>query len=88
MMKVKSEKSSNVSDLEVVLSNRRFYIDEEGIPTVLEKLVKLLGMMQLLAIKNRTKGLRQQAVDGIKIIDMSSLPGKLYLKRREARENT
>lgn len=62
-----------------MLLNSRLYIDDEAIPTELEKLVKILGKMQLSVTKSRTKGLRQQAVDGIKIIEMSRIRGKLRL---------
>ncbi|KAK2864561.1 hypothetical protein Q7C36_003715 [Tachysurus vachellii] len=65
-MKIKPRKSRSISIIKGKLSDHRFHIGEESIPTVSEKPVKSL-----------VEHLRKEVASGLENIDRTLLPGKL-----------
>ncbi|MGH0118129.1 UNVERIFIED_CONTAM: hypothetical protein FKN15_044431 [Acipenser sinensis] len=77
-MQFKPTKSRSISIIKGKVVDKMFYINGEAIPTVS---VKSLGRWYDGDLKDtvRVGEVRQQAVEGLKSIDSSALPGKLKL---------
>ena len=80
-MQFKPTKSRSISIIKGKVVDKTFFINGEAIPTVSEKPVKSLGRWYDGDLKDtvRVGEVRQQAVEGLKSIDSSALPGKLKL---------
>jgi hypothetical protein len=80
-MKVKPSKSRSLSIVKGKVVDKKFAINEEVMPTVLEKPVKSLGRWYdaSLSDKAQVEELRRETRQGIAKIDKSGLPGKLKL---------
>ena len=80
-MKIKPSKSRSISVVKGKLSEQRFFIGEEPIPTVSEKPVKSLGRWYDANLKDKDQvhQLRQDTICGLESIDKSLLPGRLKL---------
>ena len=80
-MKVKPSKSRSISIVKGKVVGKKFVINDEVVPTVLEKPVKSLGRWYdaSLSDKGQFEELRQEMIQGISSIDKSGLPGKLKL---------
>ena len=76
-IKVKPSKSRNLSIVKGKVVDKKFVINEEVMPTVLEKPVKGLGRWydESLSDKSQVEDLRQETRQGIAKIDQSGLPG-------------
>ncbi|KAK0148024.1 hypothetical protein N1851_012273 [Merluccius polli] len=63
------------------LTNLRFHIHDEPIPTILEKPIKSLGRWYYPGLKDaeQVEQLRQDTISGLKQINTTALPGKLKL---------
>lgn len=80
-MKIKPSKSRSISIIKGKLSDHRFHIGEEPIPTVSEKPVKSLGRWYDASLKDKeqVEQLRKEVASGLEKIDRTLLPGKLKL---------
>ena len=80
-MKIKPSKSRSISVVKGKLSEQRFFIGEEPIPTVSEKPVKSLGHWYDANLKDKVRvdHLRQDTICSLESIDKSLLPGRLKL---------
>ncbi|ROI52205.1 hypothetical protein DPX16_3475 [Anabarilius grahami] len=80
-MKIKPSKSRSISIIKGKLSDHRFHIGEEPIPTVSEKPVKSLGRCYDASLKDKeqVEQLRKEVASGLEKIDRTLLPGKLKL---------
>lgn len=80
-MEIKPSKSRSISIVKGRLSDEKFNINGEAIPTVQEKPIKSLGRWYNAELKDtqQVEELRQSTVSGIKQIDSTALPGKLKL---------
>jgi len=79
-MKIKPSKSRSISIVKGVLSNYRFFIGEEPIPTVSDQPVKSLGRWYdaILKDKDQVQQLRKEIRSGLQaIINNTQLPGRL-----------
>ncbi len=80
-MEIKPSKSRSISIVKGKLSEHRFYVGEEPIPTVAEKPVKSLGRWYHAILKDseQVDQLRQDTMCGLEIINKTMLPGRLKL---------
>uniref|UniRef100_A0A3P9H1W7 Reverse transcriptase domain-containing protein n=1 Tax=Oryzias latipes TaxID=8090 RepID=A0A3P9H1W7_ORYLA len=80
-MKIKPSKSRSISIVKGKLSDHRFHIGEEPIPTVSEKPVKSLGRWYDASLKDKeqVEQLRKDIAGGLENINRTLLPGKLKL---------
>ncbi|KAK0153815.1 hypothetical protein N1851_004106 [Merluccius polli] len=80
-MKFKPSKSRSLSVVKGKLSDQRFYIGEEPIPTVAEKPIKSLGRWYDATLKDtvQVEQLRQDTISGLQSIEKTMLPGRLKL---------
>ena len=80
-LKLKPSKCRSISIIKGKLSESRFYIGEEPIPTVAEKPIKSLGRWYDSTLKDgdQVNQIRQYTIDALKTIEKSLLPGKLKL---------
>ena len=80
-MKIKSCKSRSISIVRGKLTDVRFSINNEPIPTVMEKPIKSLGRWYDSKLKDtdRVKEIEIQVGEGLRKIDNTSLPGKLKI---------
>ena len=80
-MEIKPSKSRSISIVKGQLANERFHINNEPIPTVLEKPIKSLGRWYSAELKDskQVEQLRQDTISGLKQINNTALPGKLKL---------
>ena len=80
-MKIKPGKSRSIAIVKGKLSDHRFHIGEEAIPTVSEKPVKSLGRWYDSSLKDKeqVEQLRKEVARDLKAIDGTMLPGKLKL---------
>ncbi|KAL1277462.1 hypothetical protein QQF64_024135 [Cirrhinus molitorella] len=80
-MEIKPNKSRSISIVKGQLTNERFQINNEPIPTVLEKPIKSLGRWYSAELKDskQVEQLRQDTISGLKKINNTDLPGKLKL---------
>ena len=80
-MEIKSSKSRSVSIIKGQLTNKRFHINNEPIPTVLEKPIKSLGRWYSAELRDskQVEQLKQDTMSGLKQINNTALPGKLKL---------
>ena len=78
-MKAKPKKSRSISLRQGKVQDTKFSIGGDSIPTVREQPVKSLGRLYALPLTDRHRGLEVQktALEGLKAIDNSELPGKL-----------
>ncbi|MDG2555426.1 reverse transcriptase family protein, partial [Vibrio parahaemolyticus] len=80
-MKIKPSKSRSISIHRGKLSDRKFVIDDEEIPTIREKSVKSLGRWYNVELNDEEQVVkfRKDVAEGLDRIDKSELPGKLKL---------
>ena len=80
-MKIKPSKSRSISIVKGKLSDQRFLIGDEPIPTVSEKPVKSLGRWYDASLKDKEQvdQLRKDVASGLENINRTALPGKLKL---------
>ncbi|KAL1263729.1 hypothetical protein QQF64_006468 [Cirrhinus molitorella] len=80
-MEIKPNKSRSISIVKGQLTNERFQINNEPIPTVLEKPIKSLGRWYSAELKDskQVEQLRQDTISGLNKINNTDLPGKLKL---------
>ncbi|CAJ1074008.1 hypothetical protein D4764_02G0002730, partial [Xyrichtys novacula] len=80
-MEIKPSKSRSISIVKGQLSNERFHVNNEPIPTVLEKPVKSLGRWYSAELKDskQLEQLKLDTIHGLKQINSTALPGKLKL---------
>ena len=80
-MKIKPSKSRSISIVKGKLSDQRFLIGDEPIPTVSEKPVKSLGRWYDASLKDKEQvdQLRKDVASGLENINRTALPGKLNL---------
>ncbi len=80
-MEIKPSKSRSISIVKGKLSEHRFYVGEEPIPTVAEKPVKSLGRWYHATLKDseQVDQLRQDTMCGLESINKTMLPGRLKL---------
>ena len=80
-MEIKPSKSRSISIAKGKLTNERFHVNNEPIPTVLEKPIKSLGRWYSAELKDseQVEQLRQDTISGLKQINNTALPGKLKL---------
>ena len=80
-MEIKPSKSRSISIVKGQLTNERFHVNNEPIPTVLEKPVKSLGRWYSAELKDskQLEQLKQDTINGLKQINSTALPGKLKL---------
>ncbi|KAL1273018.1 hypothetical protein QQF64_028880 [Cirrhinus molitorella] len=80
-MEIKPNKSRSISIVKGQLTNERFQINNEPIPTVLEKPIKSLGRWYSAELKDskQVEQLRHDTISGLKKISNTDLPGKLKL---------
>ncbi|XDV11573.1 hypothetical protein PO909_000474, partial [Leuciscus waleckii] len=80
-MEIKPSKSRSISIVKGQLTNERFQVNNEPIPTVLEKPIKSLGRWYSAELKDskQVEQLRQDTISGLKKINNTALPGKLKL---------
>ncbi|XP_076879265.1 uncharacterized protein LOC143527830 [Brachyhypopomus gauderio] len=80
-MKVKPSKSRSVSIVKGKLTQEKYVMEGEVIPSILEKSVKSLGRWYTAALndKEQVVELRKELGEAINSIDKSFLPGKLKL---------
>ena len=78
-MKAKPPKSRSLSIVKGVVTETRFFINGDPIPTVKEEPVKSLGRLYKLPLTDRHWGteLERTTSDSLKMIDKVDLPGKL-----------
>lgn len=78
-MKIKPSKSRSISIVKGVLSDLKFFIGDDPIPTVSEQPVKSLGRWydSSLKDKDQVQQLRKDLSSGLQSIDNTQLPGKL-----------
>lgn len=75
-------KSRSLSIVKGKLVGRRFVVNDEVIPTVLEKPIKSLGRWYDASLSDKAQfvELRQKTIQGNGNIDKSGLPGKVKLR--------
>ncbi len=80
-MEIKPSKSRSISIVKGKLSEHRFYVGEEPIPTVAEKPVKSLGRWYHATLKDseQVDQLGQDTMSGLESINKTMLPGRLKL---------
>ena len=80
-MKIKPSKSRSISIYRGKVSDRKFAIDDEEIPTIREKSVKSLGRWYNVDLNDAEQVVqfRKDVAEGLDRIDKSGLPGKLRL---------
>lgn len=80
-MKMKPSKSRSICIVKGKLSDHRFHIGEEPIPTVSEKPVKSLGRWYDASLRDKEQvdKLRKEVASGLENINRTLLPGKLKL---------
>lgn len=80
-MKIKPSKSRSISLVKGVLSDLKFFIGDDPIPTVSEQPVKSLGRWYDASLKDKdqVQQLRKDINSGLKSIDNTQLPGKLKI---------
>ena len=80
-MEIKPSKSRSISIIKGKLSEHRFYVDKEAIPTVSEKPVKSLGRWYHATLKDteQVNQLTQDTICGLESISKTMLPGRLKL---------
>lgn len=78
-MKLKPSKSRSLSVVRGKLSDQRFYIGDEPIPTVAEKPISGRWYSATLRDKDQVEKLRQDTTSGLESIDKTILPGRLKL---------
>lgn len=80
-MKIKPSKSRSISILKGKLTEQRFFIGQEPIPTVSEKPIKSLGRWYDSKLRDTDQALllRQEIIEGLQSIDRTLLPGKLKI---------
>lgn len=80
-MRIKPSKSRSISIVKGVLSDLKFFIGEEPIPTVSERPVKSLGRWfdASLRDKEQVAQLQRDIHDGVQAIENTELPGKLKI---------
>ncbi len=80
-MEIKPSKSRSISIIKGQIVNERFYINDEPIPTILEKPIKSLGRWYNTDLKDakQVEQLKQDTISGLKQINSTALPGKLKL---------
>lgn len=78
-IKIKPSKSRSISIVKGVLSDVKFFIREDPIPTVTEKPGKSLGKWYDASLKDKdqVQQLRKDISSGLQSIDNTQLPGKL-----------
>lgn len=78
-MKIKPSKSRSISIVKGTLSDLKFFIGEDAIPTVSEQPVKSLGRWYDASLKDKdqVQQLRKDIISGLQSIDNTQLPGKL-----------
>jgi len=71
----------SISIIKGQLTNERFQVNNEPIPTVLEKPIKSLGRWHSAELKDwkQVEQLRQDTISGLKKTNNTALPGKLKL---------
>ncbi|RXN17451.1 hypothetical protein ROHU_008023 [Labeo rohita] len=80
-MEIKPSKSRSVSVVKGKLSEQRFYVGKEPIPTVAEKPVKSLGRWYHATLKDteQVDQLMKDTICGLESINKTKLPGRLKL---------
>ena len=80
-MEIKPSKSRSISIVKGKLTNERFQVNNDPIPTVLEKPIKSLGRWYNAELRDseQVEQLRQDTIIGLKQINKTALPGKLKL---------
>ncbi len=80
-MEIKPSKSRSISIIKGQIVNERFYINDEPIPTILEKPIKSLGQWYNTDLKDaeQVEQLMQDTISGLKQINSTALPGKLKI---------
>ncbi len=80
-MKIKPSKSRSISITKGKLSDQRFFINSEPIPTISEKPIKSLGRCYDASLRDcsQVEQLKQDVARDLKKLDHSMLPGKLKL---------
>lgn len=78
-MEIKPSKSHSISIVKGKLTNDRFYINKDPIPTVLEQPIKGLRCCYDANLKDsqQVQQMRMDTITGLRHIDKSALPGKL-----------
>lgn len=78
-MEIKPSKSHSISIVKGKLTNDRFYINKDPIPTVLEQPIKGLRRCYDANLKDsqQVQQMRMDTITGLRHIDKSALPGKL-----------
>ncbi|TWW54580.1 hypothetical protein D4764_0274410 [Takifugu flavidus] len=80
-MEIKPSKSGSISIVKGQLANERFHINNEPVPTILEKPIKSLGRWYSAELKDskQVEQLKQDTISGLRQINSTALPGKLKL---------
>ncbi|TWW73490.1 hypothetical protein D4764_15G0008840 [Takifugu flavidus] len=80
-MEIKPSKSGSISIVKGQLANDRFHINNEPVPTILEKPIKSLGRWYSAELKDskQVEQLKQDTISGLRQINSTALPGKLKL---------
>ncbi|KAL6470906.1 hypothetical protein MHYP_G00195560 [Metynnis hypsauchen] len=80
-MKIKPCKSRSISVVKGQITNDTFTINNEPIPTILQKPIKSLGRWYNATLNDteQIEQLRQDTISGLKQINNTGLPGKLKL---------
>lgn len=80
-MEFKPIKSRSLSIVKGKIANERFHVNNEPIPTVLEKPIKSLSRWYSADLKDMkwVEQLRLDTISGLKLINNTTLPGKLRL---------
>ncbi|CAJ1053434.1 hypothetical protein D4764_02G0002730 [Xyrichtys novacula] len=80
-MEIKPSKFRSISIVQGKLTNEKVHVNNEPIPTVLEKPIKSLGCWYSADLKDskQVEQIRQDTISGLKQINNTALPGKLKL---------
>lgn len=80
-MEFKPIKSRSLSIVKGKIANERYHVNNEPIPTVLEKPIKSLSRWYSTDLKDMkwVEQLRLDTISGLKLINNTTLPGKLRL---------